>query len=494
MLSLTTAQLLDAVIRGDLGEPVTRTAVREQATAATSKLFQVPLGKVALVTGITLQAGDTKSGIGANYQPSPGVSLIGVNVGTYGAPAFLSYRRPETHFMGTSTPTARSAPPDNVIKWKPKHPIPMPAGSQSSVVNVVESGTLGDFGNHSCIDMVWVDASHAASLRIDINADASKSRHQFTSQLATSSPAALLTGRKGLHLQIKDIFIRLQPGTVGANELRIYQRGNTANNGDNVEVDIWRFENNNIVDARDIVFSPDDIFLRAGADLFISTTIGSSATVAISAYYEDPNDCDANVFWSCIQPIKPGTTNGTAVPTGFGNARKVGVAFTPYYPKTNTSGPVTPGKGHQFLVHGLACSVQKGGGRFWSGGATKVADQTLFTISQGSASGDVQFTPITAQPNAQLIPVFYATEHDQNFLLVDDSKNCVCKADDGQVWLNALNLANTGSKVGVAGIGGDVNGAFGSVTTTDADISAWSFSIWGRRISTRFRTPDLLGV
>lgn len=488
-LSLTSAQLLDAVIRGDLGEPVTRAAVREQTTASTSKLFQVPLGKVALVTGLTLQVGDTKSGIVGAYQPSPVPSAVQVNIGSYGAPGFLSYRRPETHFMGTSTPTARSAPPGNIVMWHPKHPIPMPA-----LATVVESQTLGDFGNHSCLDMVLVEATHAASMRIDINADPTKSRHQCTSQLVTSSPAALLTGRKGQHIQMKDIFIRLQPAVIGANELRIYQRGNSANNGDNVEVDIWRFENNNLVDAIDIVFSPDDIFLRNGADLFVSTTIGNSATVAISAHYEDPNDCDSNVFWSCIQPIKPGTTNGTAVPTGFGNARKVGVAFTPYYPKTNVSGPVTPGKGHQFLVHGVACSVQKGGGRFWSGGATKVTDQTLFTISQGSASGDVQITPYTTQPNAQLIPVLYATEHDQNVTMVDDRKNCACKPDDGQLWFNSFNLANTGNKSGSAGIGGDTNGALGSVTTTDADISAWSFSVWGRRISTRFRTPDLLGV
>jgi hypothetical protein len=80
--------------------------------------------------------------------------------------------------------------------------------------------------------------------------------------------------------------------------------------------------------------------------------------------------------------------------------------------------------------------------------------------------------------------VLYASEHNQNVLLVDDAKNAVCKPDDGQIWFNSLNLFSDGS----------FPSALGSVTSTDADIAAWGFSVWGRTIPTRFRTPDALGV
>jgi hypothetical protein len=478
MQAFKSQQLRDAVMKGDLGEPIVVTSNRTQDFGETN-LITVPRGQVGLVTCLSLQAGAPKYGLAAAYAPSPAASLYGITMtneagNPYNVLGFLSYRRPETHFMGTATPTARSAPPGNTIVWKPRYPIVIPSGC------TVSSSTLGEWGNHVGMDLVLVDQGVAATLGINVNPEPLTSRANIFGAFATSVAASLIAGRTGEHIWLKDVFIRLQPGTAGANVLRIYQK-----DAEDEEVDIFRFANDNIVDALDIVFSPDDIFLKAGASLWVETTIANAASVLISMEYLSPDRVDGNCFFACATPAKPGT-GATAVTTvTAGTARKIAPAITLYYPKTDSTATL-PGRGRQHLVRGVAVSAQKGGGRYVAAVASKVVDNTLFTISQGAAAGEIGFPLIAStevQTNPQLMPVLYATEHDQNVTYVDDSKNAPCKPDDGGLWINSLNLHSTGEALGLGG----------SVATADADISAWAFMVWGKTIPTRFRTPALQG-
>src|SRR5262245_2864006 len=222
MLRYTTHQIREALLAGDLGQPFTLASKREQSDSTSPgysdrSLFRVPRGQVALILSVCTQAGENKAGLAAAFAPSPQPSVAGLTVTNedsdqIGIANFLSFRRPETFFMGTSTPTSRSAPPGNVGLWQPKYAFPIPGGC------VVETNvTLGEFGNHGACDMVLVDGATAASMGYNVSANGDTSRHRLYGVTATSSEQTLVAGKAGLHIRLLDINIRLQPATAGAN-------------------------------------------------------------------------------------------------------------------------------------------------------------------------------------------------------------------------------------------------------------------------------------
>lgn len=462
MLKTTAQQLLERTFSGDLGTPLTSSAVVDQATATLPNLITVPRGQVFLMTSIQLQADPGKYNLGSNYNPSPALSSYGyvlTNEAGSGiwAFGFLSALRQISDYHSGITPTALSAPPGNVVVWRPKYAIPVPGGFRLEA-----STSLGDFGNHSMVHGILVDQATAATLGYNLNAVAASSRHHITTSRGTSSATTIITGRTGKSIRLLDVHVRLQPIANSTNTLTIQQVDGQK---------IFQWTNSNVVDLVEQVFSPDELFLKPGQGLQIQTTVADTCSFTVSYEFVDQEEVPKNVFFACLQPNKPTPTETAWAGAG----RKKSTQFTLYYPRTGTTG-TTPGVGKQHLVRGIQMSAQKGNGRFAN--SLQTVEMTLFAISQGASAGNIGFSlGAETQSNAQVSPTLFAGHHDQCVTLVADSLCVPCKPNDGALWFDSGNLNATGL----------LGSALTDPTTTDADITAWSATVWGRTIDTRYR-------
>lgn len=471
MLSITAEQLRDRTIAGDLGQPVVSSAVIGQDTATLPNIITVPRGQVLLITSIQLQADPGKHNLSSNYQPSPGLASYGLQltnesgVGIW-AIGFLSQLRQISDYHTGITPTAISAPPGNVVTWHPKYAIPVPGG-----FTVEASTTLGDFGNHAAVHGILVDDGTARTLGYNVNPALASSRHHVITSRGTAGASTIAAGRTGKCIRILDIHMRLQPIANATNTLTIQQTDGRK---------IFEWTNSNVVDIVEQVFSPDDIYLKSGQGLDINITTANTCSFTVAYEFVDESEVPRNVFWGCVQPTKP-TPTTTAVPTGFGNARRVSTSIPVYYPRRDATA-ATPGTGSQHLVRGCVISAQKGAGTFANN--LQTTEMTLFAVSHGAAAGVIGIAAFAqTQTNVQITPTLFAGQHDQCVHAVHDKMNVPCKPNDGGLWFDTLGL----DADGLLGSG------LGDVARPDADITAWSVTVWGRTIDTRFRTSTNRG-
>lgn len=471
MLTITAEDLRRRAIDGDLGQPIICSAVVEQATGIFPDLITVPPGQVFLMTHMHVQADPQTTGLTTPTQipwlsPSPtsyGFQLsnpAGSAIWTIG---FASFLRQASDYHASATPTALSAPHGNIVTWKPKYAIPVPG-----TFKVEASSTVFDFGNRAAVHGFLVSEDTARSLGYNLNTTAANSRHHITSVRGATSATTFITGRPGKCVRILDIHVRLQPIANGTNVLTIQQVDGTR---------IFQFRNSNVVDMVEHSFAPEDFYLAPGQGMQHLITVADTASFTIQYEFVDQEEVPKNCFWSFLDPVRPTptTTQGTGFPGAV--TRLSSTAFTLFYPRTGTT-KTTPGVGNQHLVRGVQLGVQKGNGRFTN--SLVVAEPTMFCVSHGAAAGAVQATGLGAaagQTNAQLTPSFYAGHHDQNVAFVDDAMCAPCKADDGQIWWDSLQLNNNGTPLSVLLV---------TPTATDADITGWSCTIWGRTIDKKW--------
>ena len=466
MLTVTSRQLLDRAVAGDLGQPVVSSPHKDQTVVgALSSVISVPRGQTLLITSVQLQADQGHHNLSTAYQPSPTLQATGFSITNEAgsevwATVFQSFLRRISNYHTGITPTAISAAPGNTIVWHPKYAIPVPGGFSAKI-----GVSLGDFGNHGALHGLMVDETTADSLGYNVNAVAATSRHGIVGSRGTASATTIITGRAGKSIRFLDVHMRLQPGSNGTNTLVLQQVDGQK---------VFQWTNSNAVDNLQEVFSPDEIYLKPGQGLQIQVTTANTCSVNIQYEFVDEAEVPENAWFACVQPAKP-TPTTTAVPTGLGNARRTSQIVTVYYPRSGATATV-PGVGSQFLVRGVQASVQKGNGTFAN--SLQTAEMTMFCVSQGAAAGQIGFSLLAlAQTNGQITPTLFAGHHDQCISFVDDALNVPCKPNDGSLWIDSINFDADGLTAS----------ALGDTTKADADITAWSFSLWGRSIATTFK-------
>lgn len=441
-----------------IGEATAFGVVLDQNVGAGERVILVPDGQCLLITHIVLQA-DLKGGVAGDYEASPNYQSYGVGIyDTAGSVdstlGFLAFNRWLSVFGGSLN--SLSAPPGNVVVWRPNYPLMLPSGW--SLRNLAGGG----FGNQFAVYGKLVSTEGAKTLGYNpsnTTTDANRT-YFFNSLTVTGTPTTAITGRTGKCLRILDVKVRLQPDAGGStNKLRLNQvDGRT----------IFAWTNNNPVDMLDLEFSPE-IILKSGQGLQVSATRANSASVTLAYEFIDESEVPSDHWWGYVEPDLP--TPAVSKVAEF--APSISTVLTCYYPGLDST-KTSPTKGFQHIVRGYTISAQKD--------TTSTPDQTMLCISTGAAAGQVELADLSVnQSNVQLSPTFTVISHDQCVYMAIDGLNIPCKRDDGSIWIDTI------------GLGSFVN-ALTTPVSTDADMDEWSVTVWGKTIPSRFGSPSNRGT
>lgn len=476
MLKQTLVSELSSI--DQIGQVMNAGIVLDQTTGA-DQVITVPKGQVFLITHILAQAETLTSGV-ANFTPQD-QQIASPDLGVYGITfldadgtqqneiSFLAFRRAQSVFEVQDSPNWRNAPPGNIVLWRPKYPIPVPAGW------TVKNTAGGEYGNCACVYGIFVGETAAATAgyRVSSSVTDANRRYAVNSGSTTTSFADLAPARTGYCIRILDINVRIQPRTGGA-----------TNRVDLAQTDgrlIFSWTNNNPSDLLERSISPE-IFLKSGQALQIKGSIASTASVNVSYEYVAENEVPGDMWWACIEPelATPSSTKVGFTALDFSNLPIKSTEVTCFYPRPSqvTGSDVTktsPTTGYQHILRGYEFSIQK---------TTSVRpDQTAVCISTGSAAGQIALP--SAQTNVQLSPTFLAVHHDQCVYGGVADLVLPCKKDDGSIWIDSITLPAANQPLSVL---------LSTPATTDADIDEWAFTLWGKTIPTKFGNPSNRGL
>lgn len=455
-----------------VGQPSFVGVVLDQTNGA-DQILVVPKGQVFLITHIAVQAHDLQAGFSqstpqAQAIASPDLSVYGITMmDTAGSQqqeiSFLIFRRAQSVFEVQDSPNWRNAAPGNMVTWRPKYPIPVPSGW------TVKNTLGGEFGNSAAVYGYLIGESAAATAGYHVSNSATDANriHNVNAAAPTTSAADIAPARTGYCIRILDIHIRLQPRTGGAtNKLTLQQSDGSV---------VFSWTNNNPSDMLERAISPE-IFLKSGVSLQLVGTIASTASVNVSYEYVPEDQVPGDAWWAYVEPslATPTVTKTGFVALNLSNVPYLSTEVTCYYPGRDVT-KTSPTKGFQHILRGVEFSIQKT--------TTAVPDQTLVTLSTGSAAGLVAFPNV--QTNVQLLPTISATNHDQCVYGGISDVNIPCTRDNGSLWIDTITVAaaSQGLSVGLS-----------TPTTTDADIDEWSFTLWGKTIPARFTSPSNRGL
>lgn len=467
-------RLLSELSRLDeIGQAQAFGAVLDQTTGATRAIL-VPDGQVFLVTHIMVQAETLLSGV-AGATPSgqeiasPGPTAYGIRVSDTAAATtdltFLTFRRWQQTFVPENSPNWRNAPPDNIVGWEPKYPIPIPSGW------TIKNTTGGEFGNMvACYGyLVSEEAAKTLGYRATNTATAANRRMGFTTGTPTTSFADLVAARADKCIRILDIYVRIQAETNTTNKVTLAQTDGRV---------IFSWTNNNPSDLKEAKISPE-IFLKAGQALQLKGTIAGAASVCVTYEYVDLDEVPSDSWWAYVEPDLP-TPNVTRV-GAFVNFPAISTAITCYYPGQDSRGrsattKTSPTQGFQHVVRGFCINIQKD--------TTFPPDQTLLALSTGASAGNVELSGLgITQGNVQISPTFSSAMHDQCVLAVANGLNIPCKKDDGAIYVDTIAAAP-----------GNLLVITQTPISTDADIDEWSVTVWGKTIPSKWTNPSNRGT
>lgn len=448
----------------ETGEAMAYGVVIDQTVGATNAIT-VPEGQVFLMTHIHVQADTTTAGLSAAFPASPDKTVYGFTVrDTAGTGqwdiSFLVFRRWQQLFVPENSPNWRSAAPGNAVVWKPKYPIPVPAGW------TVKSTSGGEWGNQIAVYgyLVSVDGARTAGYQVSNSATDAYRQHGIASATPTTSAADLIAARTDQHIRILDVFVRVQPETNTTNKVQLLQTDGRV---------VFSWTNNNPGELFEQQISPE-IILKKGQALQIVGTVAASASVVVIYEYVDPAEVPADHWWGCIEPELP-TPTVSKVGT-ISSFPKVSTSMVCYYPKLDTT-KTSPTQGYQHIVRGWSLSAQKDTG--------VTPDQTFLAISQGTSGGTIEYTAGgTTQGNIQISPTYTIGAQGQCVYASIDGLNIPCNKDTGTIWIDTLQ----------AGPATGVLSAAATPTSGDADIDEWSVTMWGKTIPSKFTNPSNRGT
>lgn len=467
MLKTTSQQLIDSLgyEAGNVGQPLAIGATVDQTIATgTALMYSVPVGQVLLITHIIMQI-DSLAQIGTRItspQSSETLGNIqladtdGTSRGNLTFRGFSRYRTPFTG--GGGTPDWRAAQPGDVITWKLKYPIPVPAGW-----SVRQNQSAITWGNSSCVHGVLVSEVSARTMGYPVSNTGSPvtdRRFGITSSDGSVAGQTLIAARTGQSIRILDVHVRMQPETSSANTLTLSQ-------GDGTK--IFKCVNDNPAEFLEMSFSPG-WYLKAGESLDLISDQESGSSVNITYEFVDEDDVPGDVWFAVVEPNvpSPGVTKyGNLGGAILGQVTGISTEATCYYPRRGTTA-TSPTQGFQHMLNGYCLSIQKNS---TTANAADDTEQTRIAISTGSSAGLIELEALLmTQPNLQLTTTFSASSAEQCTWAVVDGVNLPGNKDDGSLWVDTI--------------------GFNSLTATPVDtandIRDWAVCMWGRTISAKF--------
>ena len=475
MLKTTSQQLIDSLgYEGDrVGQPlVLGAAIDQTAAASAGDLYTVPAGSVFLITHITQQI-DQSSNLGTKItSPSAAESFNGLDLkdgglNVRGSITFRGFSRYRTIFTGGGgSPDFRAAQPGEIISWRPKYAIPVPAGW---TVDLPTSFVA--WGNQACVYGVLVSESACRQMGYRVPSLVTApgaspglaplaTRFGIAATDGATSLTDVIAARTGKSIRVLDVHVRSQPEVAGANTLTLQQTDGQK---------VFKFVNDNPSELINQSFSPG-WFLKAGQALQVISDNASTCSVNIIYEYVDEDEVPGDYWFSVVDPEKPtpGTeTTGNVAATFISTFTKVSTEAVLYYPRRGTT-ETSPNKGFQHMLGGYSVFMQKGP---TTSNAADDTEQTRMAISTGALAGGISISSAAmTQTNLQLSPVFSASGHDQCTWGVVDGLSLPCKKDDGSIWVDSIGF----------------NALNATPAAADNDIRDWAVNLWGRTAPSQF--------
>ena len=412
----------------------------DSSSSEVGALVAPTAGQVAIVTRIV---GNPSANASSLLTPAPAAQLSLISPGAAVTEALkvqIFNRHP-----GFGAAQELRSPPDTRFDWSPSSGLVVPSGW--TLYSFTDSTQGQGFSAYGYL----ISEGDARELGYDVTTTALQTGRRWiqTGLAATNGTQTLIAARTGMAIQILDIYARLQPIDGGTTAKMTLQQ----TDGDT----IMDFINQSRANLSEWKMSPG-IYLEPGVGLRLIGNAGSGGrgSVIVIARYVDSADVPGNVWWSYKVPALPTPAGFTPDAAGFTRAQNT--RMTAFYPKSNTT-KNEAGKGYNHIVEGYSVSGAKTN--------ASPSDLINYALIVNSTTPQTQ----TLGVNGLVAVSAYQITHTIGFGGVDMTSNAyidqvnIPVPQDQAVWFTALNV--------------DLGGAFAS----DADISQWSCTVWGRTVA-----------